>query len=95
MPVDPHRGVHVHAVKVDADTLALEGLIDLEVLTIPSDTAELIAALGLPCRGVLLVDAVVMWQIDVLPRGIVELLAVGSACVTEVELPVLIEVLHA
>lgn len=67
MTVNPHGGVHIHAVEVHADVLAGHFGTDHEALAIPADTTELITALGLALLGVLLVDTVIVRQIDVLP----------------------------
>ena len=93
--VDPHRRVHVHAIEIDTDRLALEGFAHREALAVPADTTQLVATLGLTGGGVFLIDAVIMRKVDVLPCGVIELLALGATCIAKVELPILIEVLRA
>ena len=95
MPVDPYRGIHVHAVEVDADALARKLLAHGEALAVPTDTAQLVTALGLALLRVLLIDAVVVGQIHVLPSGVVELGRLRPLRIAQVELPVLVKALDA
>ena len=94
-PVDPYRGIHVDAIEVDAHLLACEGLVHVEALAVPAYAARLVGALCLHGGRVVLVDAVVVGQGDVLPGGVVKGLGLSTAGVAQVELPVVVEALGA
>ena len=95
LAVDVDRGIHVDAVKVDEDGLALEVLAHLKALAIPAHTAGLVGALALARLDVVLVDGVVMRNVDVLPGGVIVGRLLSARGLAEVELPVLVEVLRA
>lgn len=95
LAVDVDGRVHVDAVEVDANLLAGKVVAHLEGFAVPADTARLVGALRLAGLGVILVDAVIMRQVDDIPRGIVERLGVCTRDLAQLELPVLVEPLHA
>ena len=92
LPVDIHGGVHVDTVKVDADLLIPQAVIQREGLAIPADPAWKIAALRLHGFGVFLLDAVIMGQVYTSPGGGVKLRLLRTGGISQIELPIVIEI---
>ena len=90
--VEPDGGVHVHAVEVDGDALAGEVPVDGEGLAVPAGAAGEVCAFGLVALRVLLRDAVVMRQVDLLPGRIVERRILRLHGIGQHELPVGVEI---
>ena len=89
--VDPHGGIHIDTIEIDADLLTGKSAVDKEALAIPADAARLVGALGLKVGRIVLIDAVVVGKRHVLPRRIVKRGIVGAAGVAQIEFPVVVK----
>ena len=89
--VDPHGGIHIDAIEIDANLLSGKSAVDKEALAVPADAAWLVGALGLEVGRIVLIDAVVVGKRHVLPRRIVKRGIVGAAGVAQIEFPVVVK----